>query len=67
MIALHYHMQENEVEELPISIYRLRQFTIFNDAALRLGMGGFQFQTDDEAINELDEQIEYFTKKGYFK
>jgi hypothetical protein len=29
-------------------------------------MGGFSYQTPDEEIDELEEFVEYYTKKGIF-
>lgn len=39
-------------------------FTVFNTAALESGMGGFKFQTDEDAVDELDRQIEDYRKRG---
>lgn len=55
------------VEERSIVEYRLMLFTVFNAAALESGMGGFELQTDGEKISELDDQVEYFKKLGYFR
>ncbi len=62
-------MNEDDVEKLPITIYKLRLFTIFNDAALKGEFSGFikeafKYQTDDEEHNEFEEQIEFFRKQG---
>jgi hypothetical protein len=54
------------VEERPIKEYRLMLFTVINTAALESGMGGFSYQTPDEEIDELEEFVEYYTKKGIF-
>jgi hypothetical protein len=40
-------------------------FTVFNSAALDSG-GGFKFQTEDEEVDQLDREIEYFKSKGFF-
>lgn len=40
-------------------------FTISNYVNLYTG-GEFKYQTPDEEIDEFEEQIEYYKKKGYF-
>ncbi len=56
----------NRVEDLDIDDYRLKIFTIFNNAVLHsLGPKDFKFQTDDESASELERQIETAIKKGY--
>lgn len=57
----------NQVEERPIKEYRLLLFTVFNSAVLTTGAGEFKYFTDDEATNELEDQIEYYKSKGFFK
>ena len=41
-------------------------FTAINYAALGSGMGGFKYQTDEEESDELDELVDFFTKRGVF-
>jgi hypothetical protein len=70
MIALYYHVDENEVEETDINIYRLRLFTIFNNACLKADMSGmfkeklFKYQTDEEEMSEFKLQIEDAKRRG---
>ena len=40
-------------------------FTVFNVAALRSGMGGFKYQSENEEVDQLEREIEMFKKKGY--
>ena len=54
MIALHFGIPLDKVEEENIIEYRLRLFTIFNNAALKADMSGmfkeklFKWQSDEE-------------------
>lgn len=64
---MYYKIPINEVELQSINDYRLMIFSIMNNAALMMGSKEFQYQTEDEAINELDEQIAYYKNKGFFK
>lgn len=40
-------------------------FTIFNTAMLDSGMGEFKWQTEDEEMDQLDREIEYYKGKGF--
>lgn len=65
MIAHFFNIPIDKVEQLPITTYRELLGGCFNISALESGMGGFEFQTDEEKTDELDEQIEYYRKQGF--
>ena len=51
---------------LDIDIYRLRLFTIFNDAVLHsFDPKGFQYQTEEERTDEFLDHVEQAKKQGY--
>jgi hypothetical protein len=70
MIALHFGIPLDKVEEENIIEYRLRLFTIFNNALLKADMSGmfkeklFKYQTDEEEMSEFKLQIEDAKKRG---
>ena len=57
-------MNEYDVEELPFDIYKLRIFTIFNNAALHLG-AEFQYETPEEKQDFLTDFCEESKRMGY--
>jgi len=65
MIALHFQIPLNEVEERDIKEYRLMLFTVFNNAILHsMDASKFQFQSDEENMSEFKLQIEDAKKRG---
>jgi hypothetical protein len=70
MIALHFGIPLDQVEERDIVEYRLMLFTIFNDACLKADMSGmfkeklFKYQTDEEEMSEFKLQIEDAKRRG---
>ena len=55
-------MNENEVEKLPITTYRLRLFTCFNQPN---GMTEFKYMTPEEDYEYLSKEVELAIKQGY--
>jgi hypothetical protein len=66
LIALHFGLPLCDVEDRPITEYRLMLFTVFNSAALQSGMGGFKYQTDDEEYEEFTRLINHYKDIGVF-
>lgn len=62
-----FHIPLDKVEKLPIKDYRLMLFTIFNSSVLNNAGGEFKYKTDFEEQEELDAQVEYYKKKGFFQ
>lgn len=66
MIAHGFKIPLSEVENRPITEYRLMLFTVINMASLNLG-GDFKYQTPAEAVSEMKRQVKYFKGKGLLK
>jgi hypothetical protein len=66
MIALHFGIPLDKVEECSIVNYRLMLFTIFNNASMTLG-GEYKMQTPDEEQDTLEAEIEMFKKMGFLQ
>lgn len=70
MIALHFKIPLDEVEERDILEYRLMIFTIFNNACLTADMSGmfkeklFKWQSQEEEMSEFKLQIEDAKNRG---
>lgn len=66
LIAMHFHIDLDKVEDDLITDYRLKLFTIFNSQVIYSGYGDFQYSTYNEEVQELDELVTMYKKKGYF-
>ncbi len=66
MIALHYGIPIDKVEEYSIVDYRLMLFTVFNNASMTLG-GEYKMETPEEEQDTLESEIEMFKKMGFFQ
>ena len=66
MIALKFSIPLEEVERRPVTEYRLMLFTIFNTAALEMGMGDFKWKTEQEEVDEVDRLVDFYKRKGFF-
>ena len=66
MISLKFSIPLEEVEQRPITEYRLMLFTIFNTVALEMGMGDFKWRTEAEEVDEVDRLVDFYRKKGFF-
>lgn len=64
MIALHFSIPLDKVEEMLITDYRLCVFTIINNSKLMNGLSEFDYLTPDEKEDELIEQIENAKARG---
>lgn len=66
MIALHFGMKLNEVEEINIADYRLMLFTLFNNAVLHgFDPSGFKYQTPNEESEFIWNEAQRAIKGGY--
>jgi hypothetical protein len=66
LISISFGIPLSEVENRPITEYRLMLFTVMNTVALNLG-GEFKYQTPEEEVDEARNELEYFKKKGFFR